>query len=53
MKVIWRFYWILKRKVYLAKINILSKHHDAGPNAATSAWGRPCQQGFSVVMNIK
>jgi len=45
MKFIWRFYWILKRKVYLAKMNNLPKHHGAGPNAATSvasAEGRPC-----------
>jgi len=37
MKFIWRFYWILKRKVYLAKTNNLPKHgagpqsHGAGP----------------------
>jgi len=28
---IWRFYWLLKRKVYLAKMNNLPKHHSAGP----------------------
>jgi len=28
MKFIWRFYWILKRKVFLAKMN---NHHGAGP----------------------
>jgi len=27
----------LKRKVYLAKMNNLPKHHGAGPNAAASA----------------
>ena len=31
MKFIWRLYWILKRKVYLAKMNNLPKHHSAGP----------------------
>ena len=31
MKFIWRFYWILKCKVYLAKKNNLPKHHAAGP----------------------
>jgi len=30
MKFIWRFYWILKRKVYLANMNNLPKHHGAG-----------------------
>jgi len=30
MKFIWRFYWFLKRKVYLAKMNNLPKHHGAG-----------------------
>jgi len=30
MKFLWRFYWILKRKVYLAKMNSLPKHHGAG-----------------------
>jgi len=30
MKSIWRFYRILKRKVHLAKINILPKHHGVG-----------------------
>jgi len=36
MKFIWRFYWIIKRKVYLAKMSNLPKHHGAGPNAAAS-----------------
>jgi len=31
MKFTWRFYWILKCKVYLAKMNNLPKHHGAGP----------------------
>jgi len=31
MKFIWRLYWILKRKVYLAKVNNLPKHHGAEP----------------------
>ena len=31
MKFPCRFYWILKRKVYLAKMNNLPKHHGAGP----------------------
>ena len=31
MKFICRFYWILKRKVYLAKMNNLPKDHGAGP----------------------
>jgi len=31
MKFLWRFYWILKRKVYLVKMNILPKHRAAGP----------------------
>jgi len=30
MKFMWRFYWIFKRMVYLAKINNLPKHHGAG-----------------------
>jgi len=30
-KFIWRFYWFLKRKVYLAKMNNLPTHHGAGP----------------------
>ena len=30
MQFIWRFYWILKRKVCLAKMNNLPKHHGAG-----------------------
>ena len=30
-KFIWRFYWIIKRMVYLAKVNNLPKHHGAGP----------------------
>ena len=45
MKFIWRFYWILKRKVYLADMNNLPKHHGAGLNTAASvasAYGRPC-----------
>ena len=29
-----RFYWILERKVYLAKMNNLPKHHGAGPAEA-------------------
>jgi len=45
MKFMWRFYWIHKRKVYLAKMNT---HHGAGPKGAgpnaaasvASAWGR-------------
>ena len=37
MKFICRFYWILKRKVYLEKMNKLPKHQDTGPNAAASA----------------
>jgi len=44
MKFIWRFYSVLTRKVYLAKINNLPKHHGAGPIAAASvasAWVRP------------
>jgi len=31
MKFIWQFYWILKRKVYLSKMNNLPIHHGAGP----------------------
>ena len=31
MKSLWRFYCILKRKVYLAKMNNLPKHHGVGP----------------------
>jgi len=31
MKFMWRFYWILERKVYLTKMNNLPKHHGAGP----------------------
>jgi len=31
MKFIWRFSWILKRKVYLENMNNLPKHHGAGP----------------------
>ena len=44
MEFIRRFYWLLKRKVYLAKMNYLPKHYGAGPNAAASvasAYGRP------------
>jgi len=29
-----RFYWILERKEYLAKMNNLPKHHGAGPPEA-------------------
>jgi len=32
MKFIRRFYWILKHKVYLAKMKSLPKHHGAGPH---------------------
>ena len=34
MKFILRFYSILKRKVYLANMKNLSKHHGAGPAEA-------------------
>jgi len=37
IKFIWRFYWILKRKVDLVKMDNLPKHHGAGPSAAASA----------------
>jgi len=54
MKFIWRFYWIIKRKVYLAKMNNLPKHHGAGPQrrgAQCSCIGciglRPALSGYS------
>jgi len=31
LKFMWRFHWILKRKVYLVKMNHLPKHNGAGP----------------------
>jgi len=31
MKFVWRFYWVLKPKVYLAKMSNPPKHHGAGP----------------------
>ena len=44
MTFIWRFYWIIKRNLHLAKMNNLPKHHGAGHHAAASvasAKGRP------------